>query len=383
MRRPSPLPASTPIPAPSDEAVPLEVAPVGPPRRDERRPRDAVEELPRGTDAAPRSAGETPVVDPDEQVTEPLDVGAGGGRPEPSRAGSQAEPNDAALAPVIPLAPDHDAAKRGKPAREKARGEDAAPDDDERPPSVWAAARARRRALRAEVRRFTARRRRRRRIWIAGLGSLVVLLLATLGIVHSPLFAVETITVVGAERVDAAAVEQSLASQAGTPLARVDTGQVKAALATFPMIASYALEARPPHELVVRIVERAPVGSLATEAGHVLVDAAGVVLSTTPEPVAGFPVITVDGGTEAPAFRAVADVFLALPPEIAAGVTEIAATTPNDVSFTLGAGGPTVVWGNADRSAEKAEVLAAILRARPADTAQLYDVSTPDAIVVR
>jgi hypothetical protein len=32
----------------------------------------------------------------------------------------------------------------------------------------------------------------------------------------------------------------------------------------FPLVESYALEARPPHELVVRIVERTPIGSIQT-----------------------------------------------------------------------------------------------------------------------
>jgi hypothetical protein len=99
---------------------------------------------------------------------------------------------------------------------------------------VWAAARARRKALRAEVRRFTARQRRRRAIWITVGAALLALVLGTLGAAYSPLFAVEKVTVIGAQTLDAAAVEQALSGQIGTPLARVDTSAVKAALVQFP-----------------------------------------------------------------------------------------------------------------------------------------------------
>src|SRR4051794_7100447 len=132
---------------------------------------------------------------------------------------------------------------------------------------VWRAARARRRMLRAEVRRFTVRQRRRRAVWLGAAASLVILVLATLGAAYSPLFAVESIQVEGASQLNAATVEAALAGQLGTPLPLVDESAVKATLVTFPLIESYSLEARPPHELVVRIVERTPVGVVKTAAG--------------------------------------------------------------------------------------------------------------------
>ncbi|GAA1641341.1 FtsQ-type POTRA domain-containing protein [Microbacterium flavum] len=248
---------------------------------------------------------------------------------------------------------------------------------------VWAAARARRKALRAEVRRFTARQRRRRAIWITVLAALAVLVLGTLGAAYSPLFAVEKVTVIGTQTLDPATVEQALADQIGTPLPRVDSSAVKAALVQFPLVESYTLEARPPHELVVRIVERTPIGSIESAAGYTLVDAAGVALSTTAEPPAGHPTITVASGVGSSAFAAVGTVFRALPVDIRAQVTAMSATTANDVTLTLGGTGTTVVWGNADRSGEKARVLAGIMTAQPPSAVSSYDVSSPDAVVVR
>src|SRR5690606_4037569 len=163
---------------------------------------------------------------------------------------------------------------------------------------VWRAARARRRALRAEIRRFTQRSRRRRMLWLGALGAVLLLIGGSAAAAYSPLFAVERITVVGASALDPEAVEAALGDQMGTPLALVDASEVKAALLAFPLIETYALEARPPHELTVRIVERTPIGVIDSAAGFTLVDAAGVALATTPTRPEGHPVLDVTGGSE-------------------------------------------------------------------------------------
>lgn len=248
---------------------------------------------------------------------------------------------------------------------------------------VWSAARARRRALRAEVRRFTVRQRRRRIAWIGVGAALLLLVLGTLGSAYSPLFAVERVHVVGTSTLDAAEVEAALSGQLGTPLPRVDSSEIKAALVQFPLVETYTLEARPPHELVVRIVERTPVGAIASPAGFTLVDAAGVALATTAEAPAGYPLIEVTGGVDSPAFAAVGLVYRSLPEEIRVQVTSISATTANDVTLTLGGTGTNVVWGNADESAYKARVLTTAMAVRPPGDVYTYDVSSPDALVIR
>lgn len=248
---------------------------------------------------------------------------------------------------------------------------------------VWAAARARRRALRAEVRRFTARQRHRRLVWICSLSALALLVVGSVGAAYSPLFAVERVRVLGASQLAPALLEQALAGQVGRPLPLVDSSEVKAALVGFPLVESYTLEARPPHELVVRIVERTPIGSVKSAAGHTLVDAAGVALATTPERPSGHPAITVPGGVTSKAFAAVGTVYRSLPDDIRSQVTAMKATTPNDVTLTLGDTDTTVVWGDASQSARKAVVLAAAMVSMPPDAVSTYDVSSPGAVVVR
>lgn len=243
---------------------------------------------------------------------------------------------------------------------------------------VWRAARARRKTLRAEIRRFTQRSRRRRLVWLGALGAVLLLIGGTAVAAYSPLFAVRKVTVIGASALDPVAVEAALADQIGTPLALVDENEVKAALIAFPLIETYALEARPPHDLTLRIVERTPIGVIESDAGFTLVDAAGVALSTTPDAPAGRPVLSVTGGTDSAAFESVGLVVRSLPAEVRTAVTSVSASTKDDVALTLSSG-VVVVWGSADRSADKAAALASVMTANPG--AHTYDVSSPDVAV--
>ena len=233
------------------------------------------------------------------------------------------------------------------------------------------------------MRRFTVRARRRRAVWIGAAASLLVLVLGSLGAAYSPLFAVENIRIVGAEQLDTAAVEAALADQVGTPLPRVDASEVKAALLAFPLIETYTLEARPPHDLVVRVVERTPIGVVSSAAGFTVVDAAGVALSTTAAAPANQPVLTVRGGVRSDAFTAVGLVLRSLPEPIRLQVTAVAATSPDDVRLTLGGTDTEIVWGSAEDSAMKSVVLEKTMLARPPADVSSYDVSSPAAVVVR
>ncbi len=290
---------------------------------------------------------------------------------------SAPDADDALTQPIAPLV------RLTSPADDPGQLTDPAESQDQAQESLrlrdlWQARRARRKALSAEVRRFTERSRRRRRVWIGVAVSLVMLVIATVGAAYSPLFAVEHIDVVGTSQLDPQTVEDALSGQVGTPLAAIDESAVKAALIAFPLVESYTLEASPPHDLVVRIVERTPVGVIASDAGYTLYDAAGVALSTTADQPTGYPLMTIDGGVGSDAFIAAGQVMRALSEDVRTQVTAVTASTADDVTLMIS--GAQVVWGSADRSAEKALVLTKILVARPG--AASYDVSSPDAVVV-
>jgi cell division protein FtsQ len=202
--------------------------------------------------------------------------------------------------------------------------------------------------------------------------------------VYSPLLALKTLRIEGASSVSAAEIRSALADQIGTPLALVDFGKIKAELAQFPLIRSYVTEAVPPNTLVVHIVERTPLGVIATAGGFTVVDAAGVTLSHATERPPKLPLI--DSGstnTASTAFRAAVSVLLALPTSVSSKVDTVTARTKDDVTLVLDGVGQRVVWGSADRSAVKARVLADLISHQDANAVVEYDVSAPNSAVVR
>lgn len=264
--------------------------------------------------------------------------------------------------------------------RRENAGEDEASADDA--PSLRAARRARRKHERGEIKRFTRQARRRRRAWLISVGSVVGVVAALVLVALSPLMALRTISVEGAHRVDAAALTQSLSSQLGTPLALINYQSVRNEVARYPLVRSYTTQVRPPGTLVVRIVERTPVGVVAAHGGFDLVDQAGVVISQSARRPAGYPLIALEGAPGSAeahrSFASSAAVLAALPPATRAQAESITASTADDVTITL-AGGVKVVWGGPAQSDLKAADLAALLKSVPG--ASLYDVSAPDSPV--
>ncbi len=232
------------------------------------------------------------------------------------------------------------------------------------------------------MRRFTWRTRRRRMIWGVVVGASLALVAFVVVGTYSPLMALRTIEVVGANRIPADRIQGALADQMGTPLPLVDESKIKADLADFPLIRSYVTESRPPGTLVVRIVEREPVGVLASAAGFDLVDAAGVVIQRGKERPPGYPVIEARAGVGSRGFTAAAEVVAALPEGIRSQLDSVMAATKDDVTLTL-TGGSRVVWGSAEKSEYKAVVLSALMVSAPVGTVSEYDVSSPDSAVLR
>ncbi|WP_243062889.1 FtsQ-type POTRA domain-containing protein [Humibacter sp. RRB41] len=258
----------------------------------------------------------------------------------------------------------------------------AAVEDDS--PSVRAAARRRRRYERAEVKRFTRGARRRRLAWLIGAGSVVLVLAGAALVSISPAMALRTIDVVGSQRVSATDVRHALGPQLGTPLPLLDNGEIKTELAKFPLIRSYSIQAEPPGTLVVHIVERTPIALLQVPSGYQLVDQAGVIIETTADRPAGFPVIALPGDASTTSrnkeFAASAAVLAALPAGMLSKVGTVSATGAQDVTLKL-TSGVTVVWGGPDQPDLKSWVLSDLLKAAPG--ASVYDVSAPNSPVTR
>jgi cell division protein FtsQ len=247
-----------------------------------------------------------------------------------------------------------------------------------------AARRERLRVERDEVKRFTRRSRIRRRIVGAAIAA-VAGLVATVGIVvFSPILDLRQIEVVGTDRLSASDVADALNGQLGTPLALLDVASVEQELARFPVIRSYSIEAVPPHTVRITVVEREPIGLIADGSTFVVVDPAGVVVDSVAERSAGLPIIDAGDATLGNhAFESAVAVLLALPADMRDRVDRIKASTKDDVEFSLVGGTQSVRWGSADRSDYKARVFAALVKAKKPSATVEYDVSSPDAPVVR
>lgn len=200
----------------------------------------------------------------------------------------------------------------------------------------------------------------------------------------SPLMALDTIRVVGADRLDPDAIADSLDEHLGTPLALLDEAAIRDDLASFALIRSYTTEVVPPHTLVVRVIERVPIAIVQRGSSVELIDAAGVVVERAAERPVGIPALAPGSAdVESLAFESAVAVLSSLPPELRAQVDVISASTRDDVTFSMTGVGHRVVWGSAERSRLKARVLATALGATDQSQAWEYDVSAPETLVVR
>lgn len=250
--------------------------------------------------------------------------------------------------------------------------------------AVRDARKARREFEKNEVRRFTARVRRRRQAWMVGIISVVALGAFVAVGVFSPVMRVEEITITGASRVDATSISSQLADQIGTPLPLVDVSRIEEVLRRQNLVESYSIESRPPHDLIIHLVERQPVAYMPAGTAFVLSDAAGVTIETAPSYPGGFPLLHVPSDQPSgPAFESAVGVLRSLPGSLRDRISEITATTADDVVFVLGDTGQRVFWGNPDDAATKTRALLGLLANWPPGTASEYDVSSKENVVVR
>lgn len=215
--------------------------------------------------------------------------------------------------------------------------------------------------------------------------GLVAVLVAVLAVaVYSPILALRTITVEGAKQLDTAELTAAVDDQLGTPLALVDFDRITRELGSFPLIRSYVTETIPPSTLVIHVVEREAVGVVKDGANWDIVDAAGVVLSASPDNVDDLPEIRVTGNrTDTDAFAEAAAVLLALPDDLRKKVVKITASTEDDVEFTLtGSSAQHVQWGNSELSDHKARVLEILVKKNRKEKGITYNVASPDTAYI-
>lgn len=229
--------------------------------------------------------------------------------------------------------------------------------------------------------RLAERRRvRKRRIVRASIAGAAAVLLAWV-VFFSPLLALRSggVAVRGAGAVGVADgdVKAAVAEFVGTPLVRLNTGEVESKVRkSLPMVKRAKVTRNFPGGVTVAVTLRKPVACMAEKTSCTAIDEDGVRLNIPKSQAASLPKLKLADGDAPRATSIMGAVLGALDEGTRRQVASVEVTRAGQVSFTL-SDGATVNWGGAEESAVKARVLKGLLSQK----AKLYDVSAPHAPV--
>jgi cell division protein FtsQ len=223
---------------------------------------------------------------------------------------------------------------------------------------------------------LAATRRSARRIALVA-GTVAVIAVLVWVALFSSLLGAKRVRVRGADDVSAARVRSVADVPQGRPLLRLDTGAIARRVETLPDVAAASVHVSYPSTVVITVTERVAVGYLVANGRVVLVDKSGKQFRTVSAAPARLPRFAIPAGATATG-HAVATVAGALTAPVLHKLSLISASDPSAITLQL-RDGRSVEWGSADRSADKAQVLPALL-ARPGTD---FDVSNPDLVVAR
>jgi cell division protein FtsQ len=199
----------------------------------------------------------------------------------------------------------------------------------------------------------------------------------------SQLLAVRSVVVTGTHLVPASEVLAVAGVEPGTPLIRLNTGQVAARVDTIRQVRGAQVTRSWPDRVVIVVRERTPALAVpAPGGGFDLVDPTGVIVlwaATKPGDLPLYPAtepVTLLRGD--PDLDAAAVVLGELPARIRSSVESVAAPSPDQVTLQL-AGGITVVWGGTGGTSAKSEELGLLMRTH----SHYYDVSAQGTVVVK
>ncbi|WP_300676782.1 FtsQ-type POTRA domain-containing protein [Nocardioides sp.] len=235
-------------------------------------------------------------------------------------------------------------------------------------------------AIDADTRRTRRRfaRRQWRRRWLQAkpiLATVVVLAVVVTGIWlvwFSSVLAVSSVVVTGTSSLSQKQVRSAAAITLDTPLVKVDTGKVRDRVGALAPVESVKVSRRWPDQIVIAVTERTPIAVIDIGGKLRGLDKDGVVFETYKKAPAGMPTVVTPAGTDAKALREAAQVVASLPTNLAKITDHVEVKTIDEISLAL-TKGRTVQWGSSADSAQKAQVLDALLT----HDAKVYDVSVP------
>jgi len=224
--------------------------------------------------------------------------------------------------------------------------------------------------------RFARRQWARR--WLAWRRVVALLLLMALMVgavwlfYFSDVLAVKDVEVQGTRTLSSEEAREVAAVPSGLPLARVDLDAIRARVEALAVVRDADVTRTWPDGVLVDVEERVAIAVIEIGGRTRGMDAEGVVFRDYPKPPPGMPQVRTSTDTRSDALREAALVVEALPTEISRRVDHVEVATIDQISLVL-RDGKTVVWGSAEESDAKAEVLAGLLQ----QPASKYDVSVP------
>ena len=237
-------------------------------------------------------------------------------------------------------------------------------------------------------RRKQERRERLQRVkWLKLAGVVVGAIVVVMAILASPLFAIRSVTLEGNVYTSKEVVEQVRDLLKGASVFTVDTGKARTILLDDPWVSDVRITTHFPSKALVEIAERVPVvWYVGTDQKVRVVDARGrviVVLDGWPTKylqVEGTGPSLDAGAVADDAYRAAAQLVLALPDEIRPKVASLALSPGGELSMTLKSG--TVVrFGQPADLQNKLVLVVVLLRRQDPATLAVVDVSTGTATV--
>ena len=261
-------------------------------------------------------------------------------------------------------------------------------------PSLPRLRRARRRSPEGEAvpadttertRRQFARRQWRRR-WLVWRYVVVLVVLAALvgGSIWAAYFSswlsVKGVDVrgdFGASTLTAGQVRRTAAVPTGGPLLRADLDAIRRRVAALAPVKSVDVSREWPSKVRIQVTERTPVAVIEIGGKLHALDEAGVVFSSYQRAPKGLPRVSSPAGTDTEALRQAAGVVAALPRDLSDSVDHVDVRSVDEITLALSSG-QTVRWGSSADSDTKAQVLSALITAKP--HAHTYDVSVPGRV---
>lgn len=191
---------------------------------------------------------------------------------------------------------------------------------------------------RIRARRIANRRAegRRRLIWVSVASAIVLLVVAAIAIVASPIFDVREVEVQGAVYTDPDVLAEVIADIEGEPVLLVDTGAAEAALQAVPWVERARVRTDFPHTVRIDIRERRPVAAFQGGDGKFrVIDVEGRVLDVIDGIPIAYPLIVGDnpdterGQFAGAPYASAGQLVLALPPDIRAITNSIGVDVTN------------------------------------------------------